>query len=151
MPTFESPMITRCVANVLCMHTVLRVLPCYRIVLPCYRCSVTEVLNNSSGFCIGVFQFENRVYRVCDWLFWLLAACHPFTLAPWICSRLSSRMGACTLAYALVCVRLCVRVRACAHVMRDPKKQGGFRLIYGGARARELFTVVAPQICSRSN
>ena len=88
MPTFESPMITGGVANVLCMHTVLRVLPCYRIVLPCYRCSVTEVLNNSSGFCIGVFQFENRVYRVCDWLFWLLAACHPFTLAAWICSRL---------------------------------------------------------------
>ena len=78
-------MITGVVANALCMHTVLRVLLCYRIVLPCYRCSVTEVLNNSSGFCIGVFQFENRVYRVCDWL---LAASQPFTLAPWICSRL---------------------------------------------------------------
>lgn len=68
-------------------------------------------------------------------------------------------MGACTLAYALVCVRLCVRVcarmrvrvRACAHVMRDPKNQGGFRLMTGGARARELFTVVAPQFCSKPN
>ena len=37
VPTFESPVFTGLVANVLCMHTVLRVLPCYRKVLPCYR------------------------------------------------------------------------------------------------------------------
>ena len=41
VPTFESPMITGLAANVLCMHTVLRVLLCYRIVLPCYRECVT--------------------------------------------------------------------------------------------------------------
>lgn len=41
MPTFQSPMITGLVANVLCMHTVFRVLLCYRKVLPCYRRSVT--------------------------------------------------------------------------------------------------------------
>jgi hypothetical protein len=37
VPTFQSPMITGVVADVLCMYTVLRVLLCYRIVLPCYR------------------------------------------------------------------------------------------------------------------
>jgi hypothetical protein len=66
-------MITGVVANVLCMYTVLRVLPCYRIVLPCYRCSVTEVLSHSSGFRISVFQFENRVHSdaVGYWLLFL--------------------------------------------------------------------------------
>ena len=63
VPTFQSPMITGVVANVLCMYTVLRVLLCYRIVLPCYRWSVTESLNHSSGFRISVFQFENGMHR----------------------------------------------------------------------------------------
>jgi len=70
--------------------------------------------------------------------YWLLAASHPFTLAyhrAW--ARVRSRMRSC------VC--------ACVCVMRDPKNQGGFRLIYGGARARELFIVVAPQICVKPN
>jgi hypothetical protein len=78
VPTFQSPMITGVVADVLCMYTVLRVLPCYRIVLPCYRCSVTEVLSHSSGFRISVYQFENGMHSDADadaigyWLLFLL-------------------------------------------------------------------------------
>jgi hypothetical protein len=37
VPSFQSPMITGLLDNVLCMYTVLRVLLCYRKVLPCYR------------------------------------------------------------------------------------------------------------------
>ena len=145
VPSFKSPMITGDAADVLCMHTVLRVLLCYRKVLPCYRECVTESLNNSSGFCISVYRFENRVYRVCDWL---LAAIPPFTLATGLLASIIARARVCARAFTRVCVRVC----ACVCASRTtPKNQGGFRLMTGGARARELFTVVAPQICVRPN
>ena len=67
VPTFESPVFTGRVADVLCMHTVLRVLPCYRKVLPCYRISVTG--NGLRIVCIG--------YAIGYWLlaigYWLLS------------------------------------------------------------------------------
>lgn len=146
MPTFQSPVFTGLVADVLCMYTVLRVLLCYRIVLRCYRCSVTEVLNHSSGFRISVYQFENRMHR--DAL--LLA------IGYWVLSLPSlSQLGFARVYYracACMCARVYSRVRACVCASRStPKNQGGFRLMTGGARARELFTVVAPQICVRPN
>ena len=67
MPSFSSPVFTGLVADVLCMYTVLRVLPCYRIVLPCYRCSVTG--NSLRIVCIGML-----------FGYWLLAASSALTL-----------------------------------------------------------------------
>ena len=93
MPSLQSPMITGVVADVLCMYTVLRVLPCYRIVLPCYRCSVTEVLNHSSGFRISVFQFENGMHSDADADaigYWLLSS--P-TLSPIVPPQSRERYG----------------------------------------------------------
>ena len=114
VPSFKSPMITGDAADVLCMHTVLRVLLCYRKVLPCYRECVTESLNHSSGFRISVYRFENRVYRVCDWL---LAAIPPFTLAAWL-ARVYHRACACMCArvYSRVRARVCV----CVRITHDP-------------------------------
>ena len=116
VPTFQSPVFTGLVANVLCMYTVLRVLPCYRIVLPCYRCSVTEVLNHSSGFRISVYQCENGMHRDAIWLlaigYWVLSLPSPSQLG---FARVYYRACAC------MCARVYSRVRAwCVRITHDP-------------------------------
>ena len=95
VPTFQSPMITGSVADVLCMYTVLRVLPCYRIVLPCYRCSVTG--NSLTIVCIG--------YAVLG--YWLLRL-PSFSLHG--SARVYYRACACMCARLFACACVCVRI-----------------------------------------
>lgn len=135
MPSFQSPMITRCVANVLCMHTVLRVLLCYRKVLPCYRRSVTG--NSLTIVCIG--------YVIGDWL---LAASHPFPFAyhrAW--ARVRSRMRSCVCACVCVCVRVCVCVCVCVRTScatQKPRRDSPDTR--GGAGARAFYCSCPPNL-----
>ena len=115
---------TRGGANVLCMHTVLRVLLCYRKALPCYRESVTgNVFVDGAMGCMR--PLHSRVYP--------------------------SRAGVCALACMRSRVRVCVRVCACVCVCvrmscATPKTKGDSTDVRGGVRARTVYCSCPPDL-----